>query len=592
MRTTTYRQRRHPRMDSQQHPEKINAGTGSVTANAWNQGLEEQTPAGPPPPLQGITLGAWSLYFLIKFLLYWKGYIGFHALENLAFATFLLIPVRHRALRVARTILAVVVGLALLYHDTWLPSLETVIPRISGLAGFSGQYLFELAMRFINPRVLSLLVILASVYYLVSRYIRVGALVMLALVVLAIYQAGWSALLPSFTDTRRATAAASRTGASVSATAVAPTDDGHGLQATLDQVLRNFHEHEKTRVIAFPENAKPDFDLLILHICSLSWDDLDWAGLKEHPLLAQFDILFTHFNSAASYSGPAAIRVLRANCGQPAHAALYAEAPRACYLFDNLKRAGFETGLVLNHNGAYDHFLREVQTYGHWNVPPMPVDDVPVIQHAFDGSPIHDDLGVLSKWFSRRLNSPRHNATYYNTISLHDGNKLIGANAGLDSRANYRLRLRTLLDNLLTFFRKLEDSGRNVVVVMVPEHGAAVRGDKVQIAGLREIPTPAITQVPVGIRIFGHGLRHGPPALVDQPTSFLAISHVVRKLLQDRSFHEGVIDPKSLTENIPETALVSENSDTVYMRYQNSDYLRLNDDQWIPQDPNNRGGRP
>ena len=44
---------------------------------------------------------------------------------------------------------------------------------------------------------------------------------------------------------------------------------------------------------------------------------------------------------------------------------------------------------------------------------------------------------------------------------------------------------------------ELEASGRRAVVVLVPEHGAALRGDSAQIAGLREIPTPAITLVPV-----------------------------------------------------------------------------------------------
>ncbi len=575
-------------MDSQNHPEKISVGTASTAVNVRNRNPEEQLPEGPPPLLHNVTLGLWSLYFLIKLFLYWKGYIGFHALENLAFAAFLLIPVRNRALRVIRGILAIGIGLALLYHDTWLPSLESVIAQISNLEGFSGQYLFELAMHFINPRVLSLLVILTSVYYLVSRYIRVGALVLVALVTLTLYQATWPALMPSLARGRHIATADPQASMSQSRSADVSITDPNSLQATLDQALRDFHEREKTRVITFPENADPDFDLLILHVCSLSWDDLDWAGLKSHPLLAQFDILLTQFNSAASYSGPAAIRVLRANCGQPSHAALYSEAPRACYLFDNLRRAGFETGLALNHDGAYGHFLREVQTEGHWNTPPMPVDDVPVIQHAFDGTPIHDDLGVLSKWLSRRANRPRHNATYYNTISLHDGNKLVGPNANLDSRENYRLRLRNLLDNLLTFFRKLEKSGRNVVVVLVPEHGAAVRGDKVQIAGLREIPTPAITQVPVGIRIFGANLKHGSPVQISKPTSFLAISHILNKLLRDHAYKEGEIDPKALTEDIPETSLVSENSDTIYMRYQNSDYLRLNDGQWIPQYPDDK----
>ena len=41
--------------------------------------------------------------------------------------------------------------------------------------------------------------------------------------------------------------------------------------------------------------------------------------LDNLALLSRFDFVFKNFNSAASYSGPAAIRVLRADCGQPTH---------------------------------------------------------------------------------------------------------------------------------------------------------------------------------------------------------------------------------------------------------------------------------
>ena len=46
----------------------------------------------------------------------------------------------------------------------------------------------------------------------------------------------------------------------------------------------------------------------------------------------------------------------------------------------------------------------------------------------------------------------------------------------------------------------LDKAGRKAVVVVVPEHGAALRGDRMQIAGLREFATPSVTTVPVIVK--------------------------------------------------------------------------------------------
>ncbi len=64
----------------------------------------------------------------------------------------------------------------------------------------------------------------------------------------------------------------------------------------------------------FRTDAQP-FDVLIINICSLSWSDIEAVGLMDHPLWKHFDLLFKNFNSATSYSGPAAARLLRASCG-------------------------------------------------------------------------------------------------------------------------------------------------------------------------------------------------------------------------------------------------------------------------------------
>ena len=46
-------------------------------------------------------------------------------------------------------------------------------------------------------------------------------------------------------------------------------------------------------------------------------------------------------------SGPAAIRLLRASCGQTSHTNLYQPANNDCYLFDNLSKLGFTQQLMM-----------------------------------------------------------------------------------------------------------------------------------------------------------------------------------------------------------------------------------------------------
>jgi hypothetical protein len=78
--------------------------------------------------------------------------------------------------------------------------------------------------------------------------------------------------------------------------------------------------------------------VIFIHVCSLSWDDLEATGLAQHPLLSGFDILLKRFNSVSTYSGPAAIRLLRAPCGQPRHVALWTPAPAQCLLMPDCSR--------------------------------------------------------------------------------------------------------------------------------------------------------------------------------------------------------------------------------------------------------------
>ncbi|WP_457668271.1 cellulose biosynthesis protein BcsG [Thiolapillus sp.] len=564
------------------------ACSDSRTASGMNPGRSSV--------LNYMGLGAWNAYFLAKFFLYWKHYIGFHPLENLAFAAFLLMPVRSVAGRVLRQLIALPLGVALLYYDSWLPPVARVLDQAGNVGGFSPTYLFELVGRFFDVRLVAILVLIWAGTRILSEYLRIGTLVFTTLIVLLVWQtlekndisipaiaAAGNPVMPSTAST-----------ANPSSGAVAGNTPP---RSSLDAVLEDFYRRESGRQVNFTASPSADvpFDVLFLHICSLSWDDLDYAGLTSHPLFDRFDLLFTNFNSASSYSGPATVRLLRATCGQPGHHDLYQPAPQHCYLFQNLAQAGFSSQFALNHDGHFDDFLGVVRERGQLDAEPMSLEGITIDQRAFDGSPIHDDLEVLDRWLQRREQGEEARvAAYYNTISLHDGNRLVeGPGRNMNSLKSYPRRLRKLLDDLDRFLHQIEVSGRRMVVVLVPEHGAAIRGDKMQIAGLREIPSPAITRVPAAVAIIGPGLeRRGSPIRNDQPVSYLAISHVIERVLQDNIFSGTGFDPAALVKDLPQTPFVSENEGTVVMRYNGRYHLRLPGEDWMEYPVDDTRGAP
>lgn len=523
-------------------------------------------------------LGGWNYYFIIKFALLWAGYLNFNPLENLAFAAFLLFPLSINWLSKIRSWIALPVGFVLFWHDTWLPGWDSIMSQGSQVTAFSFNYLLELAGRFINWKMIGGAFILLVLYRLISPWVRITTFVVLALVWLNIAPV----IQPYFTSSagvaqkNSAQPATSGTG-NLSSQSAPPTNEN--LTAYLD----NFYATEAQRKTEFPEALPADaepFDLLIINICSLSWSDLEHVGLTTHPLWKHFDILFKDFNSATAYSGPAVIRLLRASCGQISHKSLYEPANSQCYLFDDLARLGFKQQLMLDHNGQFGGFLDEIRENGDLKAPLMDQSNLPVNLKAFDGSSIYEDDAVLNRWFENLKSSPQsaRSATLFNLVPLHDGNHYPDNSLPVD----YQVRAKKLFDQLDQFLTKLEQSGRKVMVVIVPEHGAALEGDKMQVAGLRDIPTPRVTHVPVGIKFTGMKDPHQGPAIdITQPASYLAISELVNRALDGKIFVADPVDWKALVQGLPETDKVSENSTAVTLEYQGKPYIRIGDRDWV-----------
>lgn len=536
-------------------------------------------------------LGGWNLYFLVKFALLWAGYLNFHPMLNLVFLAFLLVPIPREKLHRIRHWIAIPLGFALFWHDTWLPGPETLLSQGSQIAGFSASYIWDLIVRFINWSMVGAFFVLLVLWLFISQWLRVTVFVSAMVVWQAV-----SPLLPAFTiwpagqPTTAAATAPANVGTNAAAGAASspassdiPPQTEPPTSANLTNWLNGFYATEQKRKTPFPDQLPADaqpFDLLVINICSLSWSDIEAAGLMDHPLWKHFDIVFKNFNSATSYSGPAAVRLLRASCGQLSHTNLYQPSGADCYLFENLAKLGFNQQLMLGHNGLFGDFLKELRSLGGMQSPLMDQSGLPVSLQAFDGSPVYEDLAVLNRWLkTEEASSNPRSATFYNTLPLHDGNHF----PGQSKTADYKVRAQKLFDDLDNFFTELEKSGRKVMVVVVPEHGGALKGDKMQVSGLRDIPSPSITNVPTAVKFFGMKAPHeGAPIIIDQPSSYLAVSELVVRALDGKMFSEESVNWQQYVANLPQSAAVSENANAIVIQYQGKPYVQLNGGSWVP----------
>jgi len=322
--------------------------------------------------------------------------------------------------------------------------------------------------------------------------------------------------------------------------------------------------------------------VIVLQICSLSWADLQYAKQSQHPTIRQADFVFENFNSATSYSGPAAIRLLRGKCGQTTHDALYSAANNSCMLFEQLRNVGFEVEMGLNHDGRFQDFSKLVKTnLGGKATELVAHDDVPAGVQAFDGSRVGRDGDYLRAWWNKRIQqSGPAVAYYYNSITLHDGNRL--PNSNLNSLNSYPLRLERMLNDIQSVLGEIRRSDRKALVVVVPEHGAGLTGEFGQLVGLRELPTPAITKVPV----FGYWIAPGytpastGPVSVKQSVSYTALSELLARWLAQPAEQQQKPAWPVLLSDLPDTRFVSQQGNITVMESQGSYWIKAPGAAW------------
>lgn len=530
-------------------------------------------------------LGLWNVYFICKFFLTQLGYLRLELFANIALFCFLLLPANSKGMRVLKQLIALGCGIALLWSESWLPGPQSIMANATGITGFSVNYVLQLIWDFINWRMVFAGCAILLIYYAARDFIRVTAVTgcwLLFLVVSPFFGSApsqQSNLVPQ-TATGK-TAVGNPTDTAAALAAAKGTSQGEASSEEIDKWYQTFIAYEKDRVAKFPDSIKPKdtpFDIVILNICSLSTDDLIAANLINNRTFSQFNIRFDHFNSATSYSGPAALRLLNGACGQPSHDALYDTRRLECEIMNRLDSLGFKQHLFLDHSGVYDNYLNAMRTQAGLTAP-FERRRYPVKYVSFNNEEIADTLSVFRHWRSvvNKAKDPR-SVSLFNFIALHDGNR----QPGKSRWEEFEPRARAFIDALDVFIADLQKSKRKVMLIIVPEHGAAVRGDRIQTPRLRDIPSRRITQVPVMVKFFGLNKLPKTPVHVTSDTSYLALSTLIGRVIETNYFSkpEGAVPIADLVNDLPTTHMVSENAQAMVLEYKGKDYLKMSKGQW------------
>lgn len=498
----------------------------------------------------------WAFYFLAKLALHYSGALRLHVLPNLALLV-LAMPFapgesRFPFLRRLRQGAALAAGAALLWYDSYLPPFLFCLRFArDNPNALSWGFMNEVAAGFVSARGLLGLCALAALAAAVGRRrLHLTPAVFLALLLVPVLE----------------------------------------LRQPREEIAREaarFYEAERGRRVAIPPAQGAPFDLVILHVCSLSWDDLAASGTPRPRLLEGASYLFTRFNSATSYSGPASLRLMRAPCGHVPHGELYSPWPKGCALMPALRASGFDTFSAVNFPKASMGMVQNLVARAGVDEP-VPNENMPVRWLNYDGETVVEDYAMLSRLWGRRQESraPRA-ALYYDTVSMHGGVHDDKPEWWKDPKGAVYLRAQEALGrDLERFYNDIEASGRSAVVLLVAEHGRALRGSALQAESLRDIPLPGITRVPAAVRFVGPLFEGAPRGRVaDQPMSYLALAQLMADLIGDPSLGRSPDRLEAAVAALPRTKAVSETESWKVLEHDGAAYLYGKDRSWRPLPP-------
>ena len=494
----------------------------------------------------------WHAHFLGKVLLAWQGAVAFDVLANLLLAGLCYWPLARYRHHLLRQLLASALAVLLLVHEGTLPPWSRWPELLRLVSGFSLLYWMELLQRFVNTVAGVLLVALLGALWLASRKYRLEPWIVVSVASLAVPALLASALRPASTEQEEATS-------------VEPP--------TLTQ-FQQAQANLRMTQLAFASEFTPD--LVLLHVCSLSWDDMRHIGMTDRQFVQLFDVVLGQFNSATSYSGPAMLRLVNSTCGQATHDQLYGPPRTQCNLLQALSQAGYDMQVWLNHSGQFDAFGQSLQAQSPVRVQTaVDFPDVDKRMQAFDGSELVDDEALLLHWWQGHQPLGPVRALYYNTISLHDGNRSLPAEGG--KALSYAPRLEGLFGAVRKLLDKARQSRRGLLLVFVPEHGAALRPQGLELGGLRNTPWPTITHVPVGLVMVSANTEAPRAMVVKTPSSYLSLSTVLGQTLSTRKPQDEL---PAAAHQLSPTPWIADNGDRLVAWHHEQTWMLNAQDKW------------
>lgn len=523
-------------------------------------------------------LGFWSILFIFKFGLLFFSFINFDFVPNVLLCLAMTLSIKKRFINVLYQLCLGILAIALLYHDSYLPSISQILNQKNNIQGFSLSYIVDFITDFVNPNMIYALLFITICVFFLREWIRVTTLVFIGFIY--IFYSSFQAWMPEKVEnlTTQNTKKYENMDEFNDIDDI-PAQTGDYSNANLNKYLESFNKFEQTRKIEYPEQLNTGFtpfNIVILNICSMSKDDINFSGLEAHPVFSKFDISLEHFNSVSSYSTPASLRLLRSNCGQETEGEMYAGRKPECELLTSLENIGFKPRLFMDHDGTYGEYLKTLREIAGLNADLNDLNKLQVSYKSFDGTPIYSDSDLFNYYMKTVGATSSNSVSFFNLITLHDGNR----SANGKNKENYGNRLGILLNDIEGFIKHLESNNRQTLLIMVPEHGAALRGDKMQISRLREIPTSKITDIPVYIKFIGLKNKIKSINLAGN-YSYLALSELIKRTINTNFFVSNQ-KVNVLLENLPQTAPVAESTNAFFMRFKSKNMFKLKGDEWTP----------
>ena len=521
-------------------------------------------------------------YFLFKFGLYFMAMSGFDFAFNFVLFLLCLFSFRQKTLNKFYKSFLIIFGLLLLYHDSYLPMFTPqVVYEEKGFSGIS-ELISTFITEYFDFSYFGLFLILFIAIFFLNDFLKITSFVMVGFITVSVLN------ISALSVSKEANSQAVQN--VVADSADIPPQIGTADSQSIENYLQTFLELERQRIVtlpsALPEQFTP-FDIVIVNICSMATDDIEASNLLKHPLFRTFDFSFETFNSVSSYSTPSSLRLLRSNCGQMTEAQMYKERRSECELITSLEQLGYQSDVYFDHNGKYGDYLKTLHDLGGLKDNIHDLSKLAVKYNAFDGSGIRSDADLFTAYINNVANNGSvNNITFMNLLSLHDGNRLAGEKKSQSYAPRLKLKSKVLNKGC---FKRLDASISSVAM----EHGAAIRGDKMQIAKLREIPTDKITRIPVGVSFLsaqrnavGGGIAKAHKTKrIKGFYSYLAISEIVKRSIEDNVFANNEEESKTdkiedIFYDLPQTAFIAESTNAYYMNFQHQDFYKLKGEHW------------